>query len=390
MLLVMKYRKTLFESKPDMKPGNMPEVSIVIPAYNEENTIKDTILSLKTIDYPKKKLEIIIINDGSKDRTAERIEYLNEEFSFTFINNKVNKGKAACLNQGIRKAKGEFVVCMDADTRVTPEVIIKTLQHFDADDVAAVTVGIEVKPKNFLQKITQIEYAIGLSLSLAILSRINTIHVTPGPFTIFRKSILEKIGGFDEKNITEDMELAYRLQKSRYKIKCCLSAKVYTEVPKDLKSLYMQRKRWYTGALQTVVKHKDILFNTELGVFGFFIPYNFSLILLGVFLFIFSAIVSAYNSYKSLSFYRLTGFNFLSHLEFKIDPLSIFSIYSLLVIFSFVMTFSMTFFGLRILKKDLRKNFAGFFGFLYLFILYQVFWISSIYAFVFKRRIQWR
>ncbi len=389
MLLVLKYRKSIFESK-QTKLMRLPMVSIVIPAYNEEKSIKDTITSLKTLDYPKKKLEIIIINDGSKDRTAERINFLKNELDFTFINNTVNLGKAYCLNLGIKKSKGEFVVCMDADTRVKHDVIKKTLEHFDAEDVAAVTVGIDVNPQNFLQRITQIEYAIGISLSLAILSRLNTAHVTPGPFTIFRKSALEKIGGFDEKNITEDMEIAYRLHKSQYKIKCCLSSKVYTDVPKDLKTLYRQRKRWYTGALQTIVKHKDVLFNTELGIFGFFIPYTFSLILLGVLLFVFSTLLSIYNSLKNLSFYRLTGFNFLSHIEFNLDPLSIFSVYSLLILFSFSMTILMTFIGLRVLNKKIRKSFSGFFGFAYLFILYQVFWISSIYSFVFKRRIQWK
>jgi cellulose synthase/poly-beta-1,6-N-acetylglucosamine synthase-like glycosyltransferase len=390
MILVLKYRKTIFERKTPISNMKLPKVSIVISAYNEEKAIKETILSLKNIEYPKEKLEIIIINDGSKDRTASRIEYLKKEIGFVFINNAKNKGKAACLNQGIKKAKGEFVVCMDADTRAKYDVIKKSLEHFDSDDVAAVTVGIDVKPKNLLQRITQIEYLIGLSLSLAILSRLDTVHVTPGPFTIFRRSILNKIGGFDAGNMTEDMEIAYRLQKSGYKIKCCLSTKVYTEVPRNLKALYRQRKRWYTGALQTVVKHKDVLFNTELGVFGFFIPYNFSLILLGVTLFVFSLVVSILNSIKNLSFYRLTGFNFLSHLELNLDPLSIFNIYSLLILFSFIMTFIMAFLGLRILKKSVKKSFTGFIGFLYLFILYQVFWISSIYAFVFRRRVQWR
>jgi cellulose synthase/poly-beta-1,6-N-acetylglucosamine synthase-like glycosyltransferase len=390
MLLILKYRKTLFESMVPIKKADLPSVTIIVPAYNEEKTIKDTILSLKEIDYPKNKLEIIIINDGSKDRTAERTNYLKKELDFTFIDNKKNRGKAHCLNLGINKANGEYVVCMDADTRVKHDVITKSLEHFDSEEVAAVTVGIDVKPKNLLQKITQIEYAIGLSLSLAILSRLNTIHVTPGPFTIFRKSLLKKIGGFDETNMTEDMEIAYRMQKVGYKIKCCLSTKVYTEVPRDIKALYRQRKRWYTGALQTVVKHKDVLFNTELGVFGFFIPYNFSLILLGVILFVFSIVVSILNGWKNLAYYRLTGFNFFSHLEINLDPLSIFTIYSLLILFSFLMTFLMTFLGLKILNKSLKKSFTGFVGFLYLFILYQVFWISSIYAFIFRRKVQWR
>jgi cellulose synthase/poly-beta-1,6-N-acetylglucosamine synthase-like glycosyltransferase len=280
---------------------------------------------------------------------------------------------------------------MDADTVVRQDILKKTLPHFSSQKIGAVTVSVDIKPTNFLQKVTEIEYALGISLSLGALSKLDSIHVTPGPFTIFRKSMLDKLGGFDVKNMTEDLEIAYRIQKAGYKIGCCLSTKVYTEVPSDFKTLYKQRKRWYTGALHTLFKHKDVVFNSRLGVFGYFIPFTFSLTFLGLFLFIFSNSITLYDQYNNLAFFRLTNFNFFDHIKyFKIDLLNFFTIYAFLLLISFALTLLLAYIGLKILGKSIRKNPLGIIGFLYFFLLYQVFWLASIFSFLFKRKVQWR
>ncbi|MBT3721197.1 glycosyltransferase family 2 protein [archaeon] len=390
ILLVLKYRNQLFEKKPQIK-SNFPLVSVIVPAYNEEENIISTLKSLKKIDYPK--LEFIIINDGSKDQTSKKItEYLKKgSKNIRFIDNFKNQGKSAVLNQGIKISKGEFVVCMDADTVVLPNVLKRTLPEFSHEKVGAVTVSIDLKPKNLLQKITEIEYAVGLSLSIGILCKLDSAHVTPGPFTVFRKSMFDEIGGFDEKNITEDSEIAYRMQKYGYKIRCCLTTKVYTEVPRNFKGLYKQRRRWYTGALQTLSKHRDIIFNKKLGIFGYFIPLNYAVVLLGVIVFILSSILSINNLIKDISFYRLIDFNFLQILkQVEIDLLSFFSLFGLLILTSFILTAVLAFVGLRIINKDIKKRLIGYIGFLPFFILYQVFWISSIFNFIFKREFEWK
>ncbi len=393
ILLIFKYRVKLFESKKEKFFTKLPFVSFVVPAYNEEKTIIACLQSLEKLDYPGKKFEVIVINDGSKDNTGRVVKkFINTtKKNFKLLNHRKNKGKANRLNEGIGKAVGKYIVCMDADTTVTPTVLKKSLKYFYSEKIGAVTVAIDVRANNFLQKITAIEYDIGISLSIGILSKLSSVHVTPGPFTIYRANVLREIGGFDEKNITEDMEIAYRIHKYGYDIKCALDAKVTTNVPENLKQLYKQRKRWYTGALQTLNKHRDVVFNKELGIFGYFVPYNFSLILLGLLLFIVSTLISAYNQYRSISFYRFTGFNFFQHLfDFNLDILSIFNIFSILIMISFALTGIMTFIGLRTLKKSLRKNLMGYVGFLPFFILYQIFWTVSLYAFVFKRDVTWR
>ena len=200
MMLLFKYRNNMFEKKSMIKK-NHSLVSILVPAYNEEKNILNTLESLKKIDYPK--YEVIVLNDGSKDNTSKVIrDYNKKNKHFLFIDNKNNKGKAAVLNQGIKIAKGEFIVCMDADTIVTPNILKRALPEFNSENIGAVTVSIDLKPKTFLQKITEIEYAVGLSLSIGVLCKLDCAHVTPGPFTIFRKSMFNHMSRFSDLEVS--------------------------------------------------------------------------------------------------------------------------------------------------------------------------------------------
>ena len=145
--------------------------------FNEEEKIADTIQSLKKVKHEN--IEFIIINDGSKDKTSEVVNNnIKGDQRFVFLNNKKNKGKAACLNEGINIATGEFIACMDADSIVQGDIFKKTLPYFDNDAVGAVTVSVELrKPKGLLHKIIDLEYIIGLSLFLKLFSLFNLLMV---------------------------------------------------------------------------------------------------------------------------------------------------------------------------------------------------------------------
>lgn len=391
MLLLLTKKKSLFTS-PEHSIGELPIVSIIVPAYNEEKTIADSIASLRKVDYPVDKLDIIIINDGSKDRTSEAVRFcLKTDDPIRFIDNKVNKGKAACLNQGIQLSKGEFVATMDSDSEVAEDVFRKTIPYFKNRKVGAVTVSVEVKnPRNLLEKMVDIEYIVGLSLSLKALSFLNAVHVTPGPFSIYRKSMLDKIGYFDTENITEDLEIAYRIQKGGYVIENCTTTKVRTVIPSTMKGLYVQRKRWYTGGLMTLSKHRDIIFNSSYGMFGITVPYTFLLTMLGLGLFGYSIFLVIKNIVKSLSFYSLTDFNFFSHLfPLDIDPLMMSSLTffgTISVMFTIVGAIAC----LKISGKAMREKMVGIMGFTFMFFFYQVFWASSIYNVLLGRKVRWR
>jgi cellulose synthase/poly-beta-1,6-N-acetylglucosamine synthase-like glycosyltransferase len=390
LALIMFFGKdSLYEHK-KFKSRDNKYVSIIVPAFNEEKKIKHTILSLKKISYEK--LEFIIVNDGSSDGTARIIkESIAGDKRFRFIDNPKNMGKAASLNEGIYVAKGEFIATMDADSVVERKIFQKVLPYFSDENTAAVTVSVLVKkPKGLLQKMFEIEYIIGLSLFLKVFSMINSVFVTPGPFSIYRKSVLAELKGFDEDSITEDTEIAYRIQKNHYKIANCLEAKVYTIIPPTFKKLCIQRKRWYSGAIFTLRKHKDMLLNSKYGMFGFFVFFNYMLIFFGLALFLSSIYLSFSRLATELWHYQYTNFNILQRIfDLKFDLLTT-SRASVLGILSLLFTLTILFIGLRMTRSKMMKMKIGIIEYPLLFFFYQIFWLISAVAIIRGKQIKWR
>jgi cellulose synthase/poly-beta-1,6-N-acetylglucosamine synthase-like glycosyltransferase len=146
----------------------------------------------------------------------------------------------------------------------------RMLPHFDGDDdIAAVLPSLKVKdPSNILQKMQWYEYIINMFYK-ELMARLDSIHVAPGPFSIYRKSVVQKVGGFDEDhNLTEDLEMALRLQSHDYRLIQVLDTEVHTIAPSTLKVLYAQRNRWYKGSIINALKYKKMMFNRKYGDFG--------------------------------------------------------------------------------------------------------------------------
>tara|TARA_Y100000310_G_C20626240_1_gene786053 strand:+ start:435 stop:1673 length:1239 start_codon:yes stop_codon:yes gene_type:complete len=389
LLILFKKRDNLYESPLLDKNERLPKVSIVMSAYNEEDKISDSIESLKSINYPKGLYEIIIVNDGSKDKTKEIVLKYADEKNMVFIDNLKNKGKAACLNQGIAVATGSYIACMDADSVVSKDILKKTVPYFSDKKIGAVTVSVEVRhANNILQKIIRLEYILGLSLFLKVFSFFNCIHVTPGPFSIYRKALLEKIKGFDINNITEDLEIAYRIHKSGYKIANCMNTSVRTITPNNFKLLYRQRRRWYSGALMTIWQHKDIFLREKAGLFGYFIPFNYALITFGLGLFLLSIYLSLSNIMKNISLYSLTNYNFFSNWSWSFDFLNT-SIFVFFGVFGIIGMIVLVTLGLNAIRNSPKKRISTYFGYFLLFILYQFFWVSSFFLVLFKKKVRW-
>ncbi len=376
------YEKNVLESK--------PKVSIIVPSYNEEETMALTIKSLSRIKYPN--IEFLIISDGSTDNTAkEAKKAIGTDKRFRFIDRKENIGKAATINQGISLAKGTFIAEMDADSMVEPDVIEKVLPYFDNEKVGAVTVSVMVhKPKKFLHKLVDLEFIIGLSLFLKVFSFFNCVQVTPGPFSMYRKKVLDSIGGFDESNITEDLEIAYRIHKAGYEIENCMEARVYTTVPPTFKTLYVQRRRWYSGAIQTLFQHKDVMFNKKLGMFGYWVPFNFLLIFSGLALAFYTTYLTLSKSIEGLLNFRYTGWNFFNwwdHWEFDVLTISRVNLTGFLAI---MLTFLLLFWGLKYVKQKATVRKLGIVAYPLLFILYQIWWAGAIWATIKRQKVKWR
>ena len=166
-------------------------------------------------------------------------------------------------------SKGEFFVCLDADSIVTKDALEKILPHFTGDDIAVVLPLLKVdKPKNLWERMQWLEYIVNMFYK-RLMSRLNCVHVAPGPFSVYRKDVLKKVKGFDEDNLTEDLEISLRLQSKNYRIVQLLDAEVFTIAPKTFKELYKQRNRWYKGSVINAFRYRHMMFNRKYGDFGF-------------------------------------------------------------------------------------------------------------------------
>lgn len=263
-IILYSRNKEDFHMVPKIK--RYPVVSMLVPAHNEEDVIKHSVENLKKVNYPKNRLEIIVIDDGSTDRTAE----IAGKIKGIKLIRKKQGGKASALNAGLRAARGEIIACMDADSYPKKNAIIQSVPFFDEKNVAAVTTRIFTKTrKNILEKFQSIEYAM-IAWSRKLFEYVEGVYVTPGPLSFYRKGVVKKLGGFDEKNLTEDIEIAWRILDNGYQIKMS-SGEAYTNIPKGLRKWWRQRLRWNIGGIQTFFKYRGSMFKKGTRSFGYFI-----------------------------------------------------------------------------------------------------------------------
>ena len=249
---------------PDKKYGAYtPPVSVIIPAHNEASTIKSTIASVLASDY-KGKMEIIVVNDGSKDKTADAIKSVRGVRLFSIR----HSGKAAALNFGINKAKYDTIVFLDADSQLLKNSISLLVQPL-ADRNIAVSSGVILakQSKNPFSWFQSLDYVVFSGWRYAC-SKINATYVAPG-FGAVRKSALHTVGGFSKDTLTEDIDTTLMLRKSGYGAAMTLST-MLTSTPASFRSFIRQRLRWGRGTIQTAKKHKDMMFRSNtLGMYGF-------------------------------------------------------------------------------------------------------------------------
>ena len=255
-------------------PKTFPSVSIIIPMYNSKCTLKACIESVKKVKWPGK-LEIVVVDDCSTDGSNEILKKIK---GIKVITHKKNLGKAIALNNGFNKSRSEFVVCIDSDSYPEEDILLKTMGYFEEKKVAAVTcLVLPDKKDSFIQKIQHIEYLSGFGLNNTLLSSISSSYVIPGPYTVIRKSVFEKVGYFQQGNLAEDMEFGLRLKKHGLKIISCFDAVVYTDIPHNWRGLFKQRDRWCRGGIFNFIKYRELFFNKKNPDFGFFLmPFLFA------------------------------------------------------------------------------------------------------------------
>jgi cellulose synthase/poly-beta-1,6-N-acetylglucosamine synthase-like glycosyltransferase len=330
--------------------ARLPSISILVPAYNEEKAIEGTLDALRGLDYPQDKLQLIVIDDGSTDRTADAVR----RFAGVRLLIKPNGGKASALNFGLKEATGEFVACVDSDSRPAPDALRKAIPFFADPKVAAVTTSIFVRePKNLIQRLQRIEY-IMIVWARKLLEFLDSVYATPGPLSIYRASALRQVGGFDEMNLTEDIEIAWRLMHAGYSIRMAIDAEVDTSAPSTFRNWWRQRLRWNIGGMQTTLKYRHDLFKRGFGALGTFVIPFFSA---SYFLSMFGLFVFSYIILKSLSDFTLFSLAAMGagasplHYEFLLLP-NVFTIFG-------AMIFLLSVAWVAITLKTVRRSVGG-------------------------------
>ncbi len=297
--------------------SKLPTASVLIPCYNREDSIEECIKSVKAMKYPQK-FDIIVVDDASTDRSYSILEKIP---GIKVLRQPENRGKAAALNKALNVSKAELVACVDADTFPTKPALQRMASRFTSKKVGAVTALIKPsRTRNLLEKAQEIEYLIGFGFSQSAMSGVNSIIVTPGPMAVYRRKLLIELGGYDETNQTEDMEIALRIRKNLYNIVACPEALVYTDVPSKWRSWLRQRRRWYRGKIFNTWKYKDLVFRPKYGeVSHFGLPLTFLLEMSAIFMLFLIISVSLDSALYTLGF-AISSFkaNFFS---FQFPPL---------------------------------------------------------------------
>ena len=245
---------------------NAPLVSIIVPAYNEEVNAVSSLNNLLKQDYTD--FNIIFVDDGSKDETYKRVSEALSANEKMRIFTKPNGGKASALNFGITHTNAEYVVCIDADTKLYPNAVSLMMLHFldntSNENVGAVAGNVKVGNQiNMLTKWQAIEYTTSQNFDRLAYANINAITVVPGAIGAFKKTAIDEAGGFTTDTLAEDCDLTIRILKAGYSIVNENKAIAMTEAPEKTKQFIKQRTRWTFGVMQTFWKHRDTLFDKK-------------------------------------------------------------------------------------------------------------------------------
>ena len=251
-----------------MPVSHTPGVSVIVPAFNEEKVIVQTITSLLNQRYAGP-LEIVVVDDGSSDDTALICEEAYARHSQVTVFRKENGGKASALNFGIARARHEIVIGLDADTVFDDDTVAELVQPLENPAVAAVAGNAKVGNRiNLVTRWQALEYVTSQNLDRRAFSLLDCITVVPGAVGAWRRSAVLEVGGFQEDTLAEDQDLTLAMRRAGYSVAYADGAVAYTEAPDTLRGLARQRFRWSFGTLQCTWKHRSAFFRSRYGSLG--------------------------------------------------------------------------------------------------------------------------
>ncbi|SFD66483.1 poly-beta-1,6-N-acetyl-D-glucosamine synthase [Bacillus sp. UNCCL81] len=238
-----------------------PLISILIPCYNEEETIEETIQYLVELDYPLK--EIIAVNDGSKDSTFKILEKMaNKHREVKAIDCRENRGKANALHIACHASKGEFLVCIDSDAILAPKAAQYLIYHFlhSGERLGAVTGSPRIRNRDtLLSRLQIVEYSSIIGAIKRTQRMLGKIMTVSGVVVAFRKKALVDVGLWDRDMITEDIAVSWKLQERFWDIRYEPRALCWMLVPETLKGIWNQRIRWAQGGQEVIMRYWHLL-----------------------------------------------------------------------------------------------------------------------------------
>ena len=245
-------------------------ISVVMPAYNEEKVIAQTLRTLLATDY-KGNIDVVVVDDGSTDGTAAQVESVACNDPRIRLIEQENHGKARALQRGLAVARNGFIVFIDADTQCQRDTLPRLLEPFADAGVGAVSGHAKVgNLRTFIARCQALEYTCGFNLDRRAYNRWNCITVVPGAISAIRKDAIDKAGGLSLETLAEDTDLTLSLHRQGQRIVYVPDAIAWTEAPESVRTLARQRSRWAYGTLQCLWKHRDMVFNRKYRALGWF------------------------------------------------------------------------------------------------------------------------
>ena len=391
LLLTYFERRKTFNIAKEL-PEILPTVTAIVPCFNEEETLERTVESLLALDYPKEKLTIYLIDDGSTDNTPKLMEKYAAGFSQIKIFHKENGGKWRALNLGIDKTTTELVGCLDADSFVDKNALKELVSYFTHHpEIMAVTPSMRIwQPNTIIRRIQYAEYDLGIFVR-KVLSFLGAIHITPGPFSIFRKKVFDILGPYKHAHNTEDLEIALRMQKAGMKIENAHKAIVYTVGPSSPYSLYKQRVRWTGGFLKNMIDYREMFLNRSYGHLSIIIlPMTIFSVLTALYFVTLTIVTTIINIVRKIQELKLIGFA-LPEFNFNFEWFYINTEAVSFIGFALIATTILCIYIGRLISNDKKFITFDLFCFIFLYSFIAPFWlIKSVYNTITSQEAKWR
>jgi len=257
-----KRKQTTFLSD---KSAELPKISLIVPTKNEETVIRRCLDGILNIDYPKDKMQIIVVDGKSDDNTLKICSEFSEKYpeSIKIISERTANGKPAALNLALPYINGELVGVFDADSLPEKDVLSKVAFYFKDEKLKALqgrTTSLNEK-NNALTRVIAMEERAWFQALMSGREKLQLFVPLTGSCQFVRTKVLEELGGWDENSLTEDVELALRLVEKNHHIQYAPDVCSGQETPNNIGSLFKQRVRWYRGYMETAIKYGRLLDN---------------------------------------------------------------------------------------------------------------------------------